>query len=195
MRHFARLVFLAALCSAAAPAAIVDWMLTGTLTGSLGASNFTDAAFTMIFQVDTTQVTQPSGGVYHSAVGLPGSITITGTGTGNFNSGNLVLFSNTNNSVGGLGINFSSDLLDFTAPGLATWTMSTPFAAESATATFVTSGQIGTDAGLLTFGGTGSANNLIFSASLEVPEPVGFGLMGLGLAATAVLRFFHSSKQ
>jgi hypothetical protein len=182
-----RLLPLFVLLSGAANAGtLLNWTLSGNLTGMLASAPFSEAAFTFTFVVDTATLTNPSSGVWVSAAPTPGTFSITGVGSGSFNSTDNDIFQNANGGVTGMGISFSSDMLDVTAPGLFGWNLQSAFGPASVNATSSPNFSIGTTAGNLQVNG---ADTLVFSATLVTgtPEPAGAALVLLGMMLLGAL--------
>ncbi len=188
-----RLLTLALASCGFAPAATLDWTVTGNLSGALGSTPFTNAPFTFTFQVDTAQVTAVAGytGLYHSATGLPGTFTIAGVGSGDFNTPDQYLFANQGcdflHTYGctGLGHLGSADILDFQGAGLLAFDLATPVAPITVTTSFAT-GSIGTTAGILSITAADPTFTAQFETGTPTSEPASLLPAGLGLALSAV---------
>jgi hypothetical protein len=117
-----------------------------------------------------------------------GTFSITGAGSGSFNSTDNDIFQNANGGVTGMGISFSSDMIDVTTPGLFGWNLQSAFGPASVNATSSPNFSIGTTAGNLQVTG---ADTLVFSATLVTgtPEPSVAALVLLGLALLGGLTF------
>ncbi|HLH19979.1 MAG TPA: PEP-CTERM sorting domain-containing protein [Bryobacteraceae bacterium] len=194
LRLRARFLTLLLFACHASPAATLLWSVTGNLSGSLGSTSFTNAPFTFTFSVDTTQVTAVVGytGLYHSAAGLPGTFSISGVGSGDFNTPDQYLFANQGcdylHTYGctGLGHLGSADILDFQGAGLLAFDLATAVGPTTVSTSFA-SGSIGTTAGILSITAADPTFTAQFDTSSPTPEPASLALAGMGLVLTWVL--------
>lgn len=173
------------LSGAAAQAAAIDYIFTGTGTGSLDGSAFDDAAFTVTMVSDTSTVTS-GGGEFRNDVG-----------TMTFVSGGLsdtILFPAVIENTASPGfMGFAQEAAPFpdeslTAPIFQTYNMMTALTSTSgglsvAPATFETAG------GALAFT---SITALSFKATGGVPEASTWALMLAGFAGVGFLGYRRS---
>ena len=170
------------LSATAAEAAVIDYVFTGTGSGSLDGSAFSDATFTVTMVSDTSTVTS-GGGEFRNDVGtmtfVSGSLSDTITAP-------LVV----ENTVSPGFMGFSQELSPFpdeslTAAVFETYNLMTALPLTSgglsvAPATFATAG------GTLTFD---SIAALSFQATGGVPEPSTWAMMLLGFAGLGFLAY------
>lgn len=172
-----------ALLAAAASASAIPltYVFTGSASGDLGGSSFSDAAITVTLASDTTSASTVTAA----------SITIAGFGTSSFTAASGYFFYNPSFSAGsptnqgqpGVGFGFGTpDLIGVTGAALAGYTLGS------------TIGPVGGDAYLIasqfsfvpTTGGAlsvSSYSNATFTAlTSAVPEPSSYAMLALGLA-------------
>ncbi len=190
--------FLLALATAlllplAAVANPIDYIYTGTASGSFAGQGFRDASFVITGHADTANV---GGWCCSNAQNTHSSADVSLSGFGTFSFSGATHTWIAENCCMGFGANLSANYLTlFSTPGLLNvgYTLGTaigPIAAGSAS----TQGQfvnIGTSGGALTFS---NVNNVTFEARM-VPEPSTYALMALGLAGVAFIsRRRYSAK-
>jgi hypothetical protein len=184
-----RIIFgvLACIASATASAPALAWpiayQVSGTASGSLGASSFVDAAFTLVGTADTNGLYQVPGLPHVVYANQLQSLTVSISTLGSFAAtAPFSFFVNQTNSGAGFNDWTAGDAFDVTAPSFATYSAGSTFPASSVLAVY--SAPFATTNGTLLFSST---SDLVFSAS-AVPEPSQLTLMGFGLVALLVWR-------
>jgi hypothetical protein len=179
-------------------AAPITYTLSGTGTGTVGATAFTSAAYTISVVGDTTAIT---GGPTFSNV-VTGTMTIAGIGTATITEP-IRVFNNQGSAAFGVG-RPGSDLLDVTNPAFATYALATnlgpipgltPFALNQFTTLASSLGAITMPtSGPVTFQATTSA--VPPAASTPVPTLSEYGLLLLALltGGVAALRLRSRSR-
>jgi len=174
-----------ALCavSLAAHANPVQYTLSGTMSGTLGANTFTDAAVTFTFLGDTANTNAIGAGNYTNTLGI-GTVFINGLGTATFSSSTFgVLGTVEAAGFSDSGTGFNVGILDF---GLADYDLTAPFTDVG----YFVNGFLGVTPAEATSLGDLIINNgdfmnptTTFSAAAvsAVPEPASFMLLGTGL--------------
>jgi len=155
-------------------AAVLLLTHTGTGSGQIGATSFTNATFTISDTVDTAnrQVIPSGGGFFIDDSSA--SIAITGVGTYPFSSPTRTFVNNSVTSVGFSRAGFGgSDLFDGPGdPAFSTWDLLTGIGPITGTGTLMqwgsSNGTINTSGGVLTFSNGGSATTF---TAVAVPEP------------------------
>ncbi len=182
---------LAALLSTGeANAAPVQYLLSGSGSGSLGGEAFTDAGFTITFSADTDSVFLESvDNYYNSTPTLPLVIAVSGLGEAVITEAMSV---NSLAARGKVGLLRSSgfDFFNVESSLLAGYDLTTstgPIASSSGIGS--SQGSISTDRGALRFDQYGAAR--AWSAAV-VPEPGTALLLGLGLALMSRRMGFRS---
>ena len=176
----------------AAFAASITYTITGTGSGHVGASVFTDAAYTIQVTADTAQVT-PLGSptnVGFEVPSLTALITVAGIGTATVTESTRMFVSNT---YTGTGFARFLDLLDVEHPLFATWDLKTPIGPLADLEPFAIAQftDLSTSLGLMTLS---SSSNVTFEATggeaqaVLVPtlSETGFLVLTLALALLGV---------
>ncbi|MBS0321577.1 MAG: hypothetical protein JSR18_13615 [Proteobacteria bacterium] len=165
-RHLVALA-IAIACAGTAGAAVITYTFSGTASGTLGSTPFTNAAFTASAQADSTAAVVTSPGTYCNNTG-PVTITIAGVGTTTTTGANL-LFSNQSGPVWGFENGtcaaFNVDWLDVQDPNAATYNLDTAVGPSTGVPTYA--GSILTAAGTLTL----TTAPATFTAVLGGPTP------------------------
>jgi hypothetical protein len=182
------LVALAASFPQSAQAAPITYTLTGTGTGSLGGTAFSNAAMTFTLVGDTSGLAFPFG------PGVP-SVPVTATGlVGGFSAftftSAISFFNNQNVSVAGFGLTGSSDIFDVSDPSLAAWDAISSFGPLGIVSVPGNLGQaFGTTAGNFILNGVGTQGTLqAVVAGGAAPEPATIALIALGGLGCVVAR-------
>jgi hypothetical protein len=173
---------LTALCLALPLAAEpITYTMTGTLSGSLGVTDFSGAAFTIVLDGDTANITE-AGALFNGATST--SISIAGFGSGDFTEG---IDAATAGGIAGL-LNLSgTDGILIENLGFAGWDLATSLGPlEETGAAYLDTVSFDTSLGTLTIT---DAENVSFGASTStVPEPATVGLVALSLFGIALRR-------
>jgi len=189
---FAALVLLSAGLLYADP---ITYTFTGSGTGSLGATNFTNASFTVTLTSDTSNVAvQPVLGSIPGIIGLPADIDIAGIGTENF-TGTAFIF------AGGVSVGFGEgnsgvpslpgNLITVNNAALTGYGLTTGITASGTNTILSQFVNADTSGGLLTFN---TMSSVTFDSSVSgVPEPSAFALLG-GVVMILVLFKRRSSR-
>jgi hypothetical protein len=181
-------------CGPLARGSAITYTEQATLTGSLGATTFTNALVTLVFNGDTLNVTNPLAGIFQNVGGVA-TVTIAGiSGTATFTD---AMGADDNQNIPGAGIS------DFTANRAVFFTFNSAFATyDLSTAIGPLSGVSGvsnpgeaypTDMGDLVLT-TLSGNATFTAAATAVPEAVSSEVAGMGLAIIAVSKLRRRRK-
>ena len=156
----------------------IAYQVSGIASGTLGASSFVDAAFTLVGKADTSgayQIPALPGIVYENKLD---SLTVSISALGDFvATAPFSFFVNQTNSVAGFNDWTAGDAFNVTASSFTTYTAGSTFPASSVFAVY--SAPFATTIGTLLFSST---SDLVFSAS-AVPEPSQLTLVGFGIVA------------
>ena len=173
-------------------AASITYTITGTGSGQVGASTFTNAAYTIQVTADTAQVVPlgTPGNLGFEVPSLTALITVAGIGTVTVTEPTRMFVSNTH-----VGAGFSRilDLLDVEHPLFATWDLKTPIGPLADLEPFAIAQftDLSTSLGLMTLS---SSSNVTFEATggeaqaVLVPtlSETGFLVLTLALALLGV---------
>jgi len=165
-------------------AAFITYTFSGTGTGDLGGSGFSNAPFRVTIQGDTTDISLLEPGIL-DIVNLPATIEIAGLGVAAF-SNPVYVFNNQTNRVVGFGdysfMDFQGDFWGQFSSPLATYGLDTSYGPITTSAsTFAIFAD--TDRGFLSVEQIGPAT---FQATVvAVPEPSSVALFSLGLVYLA----------
>jgi len=173
-------------------AASITYTFTGTGSGHIGVSVFTNAAYTIQVTGDTAQVTPLGDPTNQGSVvpSLTALITVAGIGTATVTEPTQWFVSNT---YVGTGFSRGSDLLDVEHPLFATWDLKTPIGPLADLEPFAI-GQftdLSTSLGLMTLS---SSSNVTFEATggearaelVPTLSETGFLVLALALALLGV---------
>jgi hypothetical protein len=164
----------------------ITYMFTGTGSGTIDTTAFTNARFTIIAQADTANV-------FNYFADLPAitlstsSIAIEGVGTGAFTHEKIVFVNQTTSVIGFGAPGYNAvlaDYVDINDPVFSTYDLTTPLGPiTKAYPMYAGFFNIPTTLGNLTMGGQSNVHDVAFVASTSsvVPEPS--SLTGLGAAA------------
>jgi hypothetical protein len=170
------------LCHSTVRANPILYQVTGTSTGTIGATAFTDASFALIGNADSTGEFQLSPGVFVNPLeGL--SISLGGIGTVEALDA-FYFYVNTSIPGGGFIDQAIGDVLDLGAPDFASYDGISPLGPISADELFLASFQ--TTGGVLSLS---SADDLMFSVTQgagTVPEPSTSGMLARVLVVLVV---------
>jgi hypothetical protein len=178
MRAFYGVFVLAAFLSLPLAAGPIEYIESGQLSGTLGSTVLTNAAFSFTFFGDTANITgtnpilNPALSNVITIAGSPGAFT-TAVEVGDSNAASVVGFSD-------LSLNNGITLVNAAA---ATYNLATAIGPLTAVTEFdLNASTLGTTLGTLTIT---SATNLSFQA-VPTPEPATVGLAALALLGMAV---------
>lgn len=162
----------------------IQYVYTGTASGSVDGTPFAEAAFTVLADADTDHVTTWFAGTLQNTH-ASATLTLAGFGAGSFTRASQTWIAE--NCCMGLGENFSINWLNLPSSALTGvgWNMKTAIGpvldpAASTQGQFV---NVGTSFGRVTFD---AVSDVTFQAVL-VPEPASVVLMLVGLAGLASL--------
>jgi hypothetical protein len=170
------LVSIAGSTACPASAAPITYTLSGIATGSIGANNFTNAAFTFTGYGDDSDVSLAGPGVFANEL-MSASIDVSGIGTGDaVDPFNIFV----NQSIPGAGFTdvFTGDVIDFSAAEFASYDLASPLGPVDVDETFLA--PFDTTAGTVDLSST---TNLEFTATTAIPEPSSGPLLGMALMA------------
>lgn len=166
-------------------AAPITYTFSGTGTGTLGTTSFTDASFVATLTSDTANVAFVPALSALGILGLPADIEIAGVGSLNF-TGTAFIF------TGGQVVGFGEDNAGFPSPpGNLIQIDNANVSGYNLASNFTTSGANGilsqfqnaaTSGGSLSFS---SMSTVTFVSALSTPEPSTFVILGAGLAILA----------
>lgn len=186
--------------SASVKAAPITYLFTGIGSGTLGATPFTDAVFTITALADTDNIDFITFGADTPVVQSSSTtISITGLPTATFNTAKRIFNNQTANIVGvnDLALN---DIFNIraTAPALSTYTLATAFGPLTTDSSGTTLGNVGTNLGTLSLtrdNETATFQAITEAPSAAAPEPGSVALLCvglLGMAGTLAVRRRHS---
>jgi len=173
--------------SVAAPslATPITYTETATATGFLGVTQFTSATVTLAMTNNTTNVTNPSTGIYNNVGAL--TLSISSIGTTTFTDATQAAVSQSVPDAG-FGDLTTGDAILFTKSStFSTYNLESAIASVSGTPAFnsTTSSQTNDGAFILTTVGSVS---FAATTSPAVPEPSSFALLAAALAGLGLIR-------
>jgi hypothetical protein len=164
----------------------ITYTESGTATGSIGATNFTDALVTITFAGDTSNVSGASG-LFSNPVGTA-TVTIGGIGTFGFTD-SLYVFDNQSFSVVGISDSTLNDILDtIGSSAFSTYDLTTAIGPVTGLSGFNLGSTYGTSDGLLAFSGMSANSTFAATTAAAVPEPSSLVLLGAAIAGLLMLR-------
>jgi len=177
---------LAALAAAPAQAGPIGYTFTGTVSGNVNGTAFTNATLTLLAIGDTSSVTSsmitPGAFRFNNPVGKV-SVVLSGFGAGT-STNSLLVFDNQANSILGLqdpAVTGSQDVFDLSASSFATYDLKSSLAPTPADFPVSTLGVFQTSLGAITI--TSSSSDTFTAAAVPaVPEASTTASLGLLLA-------------
>jgi len=168
----------------------VTYTFSGSGTGSLGTTDFTNANFVVTLDGDTSEVAiQPPLGSIPGIIGLPVDIDITGVGTVNF-TGTTFIF--TYSETVGFGEDNSGltpppgNLIQITAANLSGYGLTSDIISSGGNTVLGQFVNAATSGGSLTFT---SMSTVTFNANVSsIPEPSAVALVGGAMAVLTLLK-------
>ena len=171
-------------------AAPITYTFSGTGTGSLGTTNFTDASFVATLTSDTADVAFVPALSALGIVGLPADIEIAGVGSLNF-TGTTFIF------TGGQVVGFGEDnagipsppgnLIQINNAALSGYNLASDLTASGANDILSQFQNAATSGGALSFSSMSTVTfQSVVSAVSGVPEPSTIVILGAGLALLAL---------
>jgi PEP-CTERM motif len=167
-------------------ASSIVYTMTGTLSGSLNGHAFSDAAFTIVLDGNTSNITDDAGVLLNQATS--DTISIAGFTTTDFTQP-VDAVAIPSFAFAGVGDFATTSGIAIDNASLATWNLATAFGpVEQTGGAYAAEGTIETGLGALVITG---AENVSFSSTLtSAPEPATVGLVALSLIGIAVRRRF-----
>lgn len=164
----------------------ITYTESGTATGSIGATNFTNALVTITFAGDTSNVSGVSG-LFTNPVGTA-TVTIGGIGAFAFTD-SLYVFDNQPYSVVGISDSTLNDILDtFGNSAFGTYDLTTALGPVTGLSGFNLGSSYGTSGGGLVFGDMSANSTFAATTAAAVPEPSSLVLLGAAMAGLLMLR-------
>jgi hypothetical protein len=164
----------------------ISYTMTGFLNGSLGTAPVTDAAFTFVFNGDTTGITGTNP-LLNPAIS--NSISITGFGSGQFTQA-IDVGVNPTAGIGGFTDTTETRGITLQIGGFVGWDLATSIGPLTSVAPFYAAGGLTTSLGTLSITG---ARDLTYQAN-AVPEPATAALAGLALLCLAGFRISRAKR-
>jgi len=168
---------------ASAFAAPISYTFTGTGTGSIGTDPFTNAAFVVTINADTSQVAYQPLLTSYGILNLAGTIGISGIGTANFTDP-LFFFGGHGSADVGFGYFGPGNLIDVLNAAASTYDLVSNFTFTGPNGNLNQFVGAATNMGALTYT---SMSDVTFTAVAGVPEP-GCALLAVAGLAVVVLR-------
>jgi hypothetical protein len=176
-------LFLLCFAIAAAHATPIVYSVTGTATGTLGGSTFTDQLLTIAFAGDTDNVTGGSG-FYTNGTGT-GTVLLNGTTVATFTEA-VYFFDNQGFSPSTAGIgDGQGSIFDTFNSAFASYTGSTEIGPLSGGAFIRPDLSFSTTAGLFNISSVSGDSTFLATTTAAAPEPSSFLLLATGVLGTA----------
>src|ERR1035441_4641697 len=129
----------------------ITYTFSGTGTGAIGTSNFTDASFVVTINSDTTNVGYVPFLGTTGILGLPATIDISGVGTEIFTGNNFIYRGNFAATDGWVGFGESWNLFELVGPSLFSYGLTTDLTVTGINGKLAQDNNISTSGGLLSF--------------------------------------------
>ena len=162
----------------------ITYVESGQLTGTLGTTPLTNAAFTFTFYADTTNITGAGTGANPFLNPALSTAIVIGASNGSFSEAVDTGVNNVDGIIGFVDAALTAGIT-FNSSGAVGYNLATPISV-SATASFAANGSFATSLGTLAISAIRGAQDLTFTATTGVPEPATFSLLVVGLLGVAL---------
>lgn len=182
-------LFVVAFCAIGAQAASITFTETQNGIGSLGGTSFNDALVTLTLTGNTSNITNPSSGIY-DLIGTA-TVSVAGVGSATFTD-SIEVFVDQNTPAAGftdLTLPGAPDILENHSSSYSTYTLNTAIGPLTGFPGGNPSDSFATTAGAFILSSSGNSDHdSTFTATggVTTPEPGTFALLGAGLGVALI---------